>query len=212
MSAAQLYAGGSWQTIGLGSFSITAGTGLSGGTITSTGTISVDTSYAFTWTGINTFSQPINFASAQTFAIDKLSGTGQTNGSMVYYDGSAVAWSVLAPGSANQVLKIDPSTLKPSWSSDAAGVIGTPADTTYTDGFFDSWTSSTTVANAVDDINELLFLLAPEKPGLLTSTNLTATTVPTFYTVKLSDGLINEWYYDTAGLGYTAGDTITHTF
>ncbi len=54
LNAAQLYAGGSWQTIGLGSFSITAGTGLSGGTITSSGTISVDTSYGFTWTGINT--------------------------------------------------------------------------------------------------------------------------------------------------------------
>jgi len=212
LNAAQLYAGGSWQTIGLGSFSITAGTGLSGGTITSSGTISVDTSYGFTWTGINTYSQPINFASAQTFAVDKLAGTGQTNGAMLYYNGSTVSWGVLAPGTANQVLKIDPSTLKPTWSSDASGVIGTPSDTTYTDGFFDTWTSSTTVANAVDDINELLKLLAPDKPGELTSTSLTATTVPTFYTVKLSDGLTNDWYYNTSGAGHTAGDTISTYF
>lgn len=212
LNAAQLYAGGSWQTLGTGSLSITAGTGLSGGTITSTGTISVDTTYPFTWTGINTFSQPINFASAQTFAIDKLAGTGQTNGAMIYYNGSTVSWGVLAPGTANQVLKIDPSTLKPTWSSDSSGVIGTPTDTTYTDGFFDTWTASTTVANAVDDINELLLLLAPEKPGLLTSTSLSPTTVPTFYTVKLSDGLTNDWYYNTSGAGHTAGDTITTYF
>lgn len=212
INAAQLYAGGSWQTIGLGTFSVTAGTGLSGGTITSSGTISVDTSYGFTWTGINTFTQPINFASAQTFAIDKLAGTGQTNGAMIYYNGSTVSWGVLAPGTANQVLKIDPATLKPTWSSDTSGVIGTPTDTTYTDGFFDTWTAATSVANAVDDINELLLLLAPAKPGLLTSTTLSGTTTPTFFTAKLSTGLTNAWYYNTSGAGHTAGDTITTYF
>lgn len=212
LNAAQIYAGGSWQNIGTGTFSITAGTGLSGGTITSIGTISIDQSYSFTWTGINSFTQPITFGSAQTFSVSKLAGTGQTNGAMLYYSGSSYSWSVLQPGTSNQVLKIDPTTKLPTWSSDTSGVIGTPTDTTYTDGFFDSWTSSTTVANAVDDINELLLLLAPAKPGLLSSQTLSANNVPTFYSVKLSSGLTNAWYYNLSGAGHTAGDTINTYF
>ena len=212
LNAAQIYAGGSWQSIGVGSLAITAGTGLTGGTITSVGTISVNQSYPFSWTGIHSFSQPITFGSSQTFDVAKFSGTGQTNGAMLYYNGSSYSWGVLQPGTANQVLKIDSTTLKPSWSSDTSGVIGTPTDSSYSDGFFNTWTSSTTIANAVDDINELLFLLAPEKPGLLSSTTLSTTSTPTLYSVKLSAGLTNAWYYDTSGLGHTAGDTISTYF
>ncbi len=212
LNTVQVYAGGSWQSLGFGNIAITAGTGLSGGTITSTGTISIDQSYPFNWTGIHSHSQPITFASAQTFAIEKLSGTGQTNGAMAIYSSSTASWTVLQPGSANQVLKIDSGTLRPSWSSDASGVIGTPSDGTYTDGFFDSWTSSTTVANAVDDISELLALIAPAKPGFLTAQSLSATSQPTLYTVKLSGGLGNEWYYTQSGMGYSAGNTISTYF
>jgi hypothetical protein len=212
LNTVQVYAGGSWQSLGFGNIAITAGTGLSGGTITSTGTISIDQSYPFSWTGIHSHSQPITFASAQTFAIEKLSGTGQTNGAMAIYSSSTASWTVLQPGSANQVLKIDSGTLRPSWSSDASGVIGTPSDGTYTDGFFDSWTSSTTVANAVDDISELLALIAPAKPGFLTAQSLSATSQPTTYTVKLSGGLGNEWYYTQSGMGYSAGNTISTYF
>ncbi len=212
LNLAQIYASGSWQNIGIGSISITAGTGLSGGTITSSGTISIDQSYPFTWTGLNSFTQPVTFGSSQTFDISKFAGTGQTHGAMLYYSGSTYSWTVLQPGSSNQVLKMDPTTKIPAWSSDSSGVIGTPTDSSYADGFFDTWTSSTTVANAVDDISELLLLIAPEKPGLLTATTLTSTTSPTFFSAKLSDGLTNDWYYDTSGAGHTAGDTITTYF
>ena len=212
LNTVQVYAGGSWQSLGFGNIAITAGTGLSGGTITSSGTISIDQSYPFNWTGIHSHSQPITFASAQRFAVEKLSGTGQTNGAMAIYSSSTASWTVLQPGSANQVLKIDSSTLRPSWSSDSSGVIGTPSDGTYTDGFFDSWTSSTTVANAVDDISELLALIAPAKPGFLTAQSLSATSQPTLYTVKLSGGLDNKWYFTQSGMGYSAGDTISTYF
>lgn len=45
-----------------------------------------------------------------------------------------------------------------------SGIIGTPDDGTYTDGIFTDWTSDTTVANAVDNVNEMLLLLAPSPP------------------------------------------------
>ena len=109
-------------------------------------------------------------------------------------------------------MKIDAGTLRPTWSSDASGVIGSPTDGTYTDGFFDTWTSSTSVANAVDDISELLALIAPAKPGFLTGQSLSVITQPTLYTVKLSGGLGDEWYYTEAGMGYSAGDTIASYF
>lgn len=212
LNLAQLYSGGSWQNIGIGALSITAGTGLSGGTITSVGTISINEAYSFNWTGIHSHTQPISFSSSQTFDIEKLAGTGQTNGALIYYSGSSFSWNILQPGSSNQILKIDPISLVPSWSSDTSGVIGTPTDSSYSDGFFDTWTSSTSVANAVDDINELLLLIAPEKPGVLTAATLFANNTPTFYSVKLSAGLTNEWYYNLSGAGHTAGDTITKYF
>jgi hypothetical protein len=83
--------------------------------------------------------------------------------------------------------------------------IGTPTDGTYTDGFFSTWTNNTTIANAVDDINELLALLAPARPNYLTGTSLVASSVPTYYTVKISAGLGTEWYQ----AGYGTGTQIT---
>jgi hypothetical protein len=93
-------------------------------------------------------------------------------------------------------------------SSIGGTTIGTPADGLYTDGFFTSWTNSTTIANALDDINELLSQIAPARPGYLTATNLTATTVPTYYTVGISAGLGPEWYQ----AGYGTGSVITRYY
>ena len=39
--------------------------------------------------------------------------------------------------------------------------IGVPDDGTYTDGLFSSWTASTKISNAFDDVNEFLLSLAP---------------------------------------------------
>ena len=75
-----------------------------------------------------------------------------------------------------------------TWVS-AAGIIGTPSDGTYTDGFFDTWTGSTTIANAVDDINEVLKKLAPSKPPELnTKTILLNSSYASATLNKASDG------------------------
>ncbi len=89
-----------------------------------------------------------------------------------------------------------------------SSTIGTPTDGSYSDGFFSSWTNSTTVANAVDDINELLALIAPARPNYLTGTTLTASSVPTYYTVRISAGLGTEWYQ----AGYGTGSSITRYY
>lgn len=75
-----------------------------------------------------------------------------------------------------------------TWVS-SAGIIGVPTDGVYTDGFFDTWTDSTPIANAVDDINEVLKKLAPSKPPELnTKTILLSSTYPNATMNRASDG------------------------
>jgi hypothetical protein len=62
-----------------------------------------------------------------------------------------------------------------TWVS-SAGIIGVPTDGTYTDGFFDTWVDSTPIANAVDDINEVLKKLAPSKPPELNTKTILLST------------------------------------
>jgi hypothetical protein len=93
-------------------------------------------------------------------------------------------------------------------SSIGSSTIGSPNDGLYTDGFFNTWTNTTTIANALDDVNELLSLIAPARPGYLTGTNLSAGSVPTFYTVGISAGLGTEWYQ----AGYGTNSSITRYY
>ena len=93
-------------------------------------------------------------------------------------------------------------------SSIGSSTIGTPNDGLYTDGFFNTWTNSTTIANALDDVNELLSLIAPARPGYLTGTSLSAGSVPTYYTVGISAGLGTEWYQ----AGYGTNSSITRYY
>jgi hypothetical protein len=93
-------------------------------------------------------------------------------------------------------------------SSIGSTTIGSPNDGLYTDGFFNTWTTSTTIANALDDVNELLSLIAPARPGYLTGTSLSAGSVPTFYTVGISAGLGTEWYQ----AGYGTNSSITRYY
>lgn len=204
-SKLRLYNGSSWVDVGTtGVSSIAAGNGLSaspGSPITSTGTLAVDQAYNFNWTGAHTFTQAISFASGQTFDASKLTISGQATGDLLYYSGSA--WARLPIGSTNEVLTVTGGV--PQWEPAAGGQIGTPTDGVYNDGFFDAWTSSTTVSNASDDVNELLKDIAPTRANLLTGLSLAQSSIPTFYTVKLSAGLPAEWYPS----GVSAGDTIT---
>ena len=93
--------------------SITAGTGLTGGVITSTGTIAIDLTYSPTWTGVHTFTQAIVFAAAQTFNAVNLTITSQATGDVLYAS-SPSAWSRLGIGTAGQVLTATGGV--PSWA------------------------------------------------------------------------------------------------
>jgi hypothetical protein len=213
LNTVKVYTGAGWTELAVGNLTVKGGTGIkangvSGGSFIPSGqvTFSIDFTSNYTWTGnqyfngsVVQFANAVSFSTTQTFAISQLTDGAQTNGSIIYYDGTTSAWTVLSPGDPSNVLTVDPVTSKPVWGSNTGGTIGDPTDTTFTDGYFDTWTSATQVADAFDDVNELLKLLAPDKPGLLTSTNLIKSSGPTTYSAKLSSGLTNFWYRNYAG-------------
>jgi hypothetical protein len=71
--------------------------------------------------------------------------------------------------------------------------IGQPSDGTYSDGFFDTFTPTTTLANALDEISAAFLDLAPAKAPVLTNTNMSRTN-PAIFTGNLAGGLNPQWY------------------
>ena len=134
-------------------------------------------------------------------------GTGYTNyakGDLLVGSGSTL--SKFPVGTDTYVLTADSSastgmTWKAASGGSGATTIGIPTDGVYSDGFFSTWTDNTTIANAFDDVNELLALLAPARPNYLTGTSLVASSVPSYYTVRISAGLGTEWYQAGYGTG-----------
>ena len=203
------YNGSTWSTVAGDITSITAGTGLSangtpGGTLTSSGTLAVDQGFSPTWTGVTSFTQPVNFATGQTFSISQLTGSGQATGSLIRFHGGV--WATYGVGSNGQVLTVVGG--EPQWSTiTGSGVtIGTPTSGDYSSGFFSSWTSSTLISDAFQAVNVLLVSCAPAKPEFLASSTLVPSGVPITYTAILSAGLNSSDWYEA---GYTSGDTIT---
>ena len=209
------------------------GISLSNNPITTYGTVSINENYNFNWTGSHTFSQPITFSASQTFDASKLTIAYEVAGDILKFDGvnwvrmpkgsphqvlsvaccsddleyvSFVAGNGIGISylSGQVIFSNTGGTGGGSSGGTASSTIGTPNDTSYTDGFFSTWTDNTTVANAFDDVNELLALIAPAKPGTLSGTTLTATSTPTYYTAKIAAGLGTEWYQ----AGYGTGDSI----
>ena len=176
-----------------------------------------------TFGGIKTFSEGLVSAAGATIygtlilpdgPLSSLyGGTGYTNyakGDLLVGSGSTLY--KFPVGTDSYVLTADSSaSTGVTWKAASASgttVIGTPADSTYTDGFFSTWTDNTTIANAFDDVNELLALLAPARPSYLTGTSLVASSVPTYYTVRISAGLGTEWYQ----AGYGTGSLISSKY
>ena len=170
------------------------GTGVTNSSLTALGTI---TSGVWAGTAITPFYGGTGF-------------TSYTKGDLLVGAGSTIIKHPV--GSDSYVLISDSASASGiTWTaatSIGSSTIGTPTDGLYSDGFFTTWTSGTTVANAVDDINELLALIAPARPNYLTGTTLTAGTVPTYYTVRISAGLGTEWYQ----AGYGTGSSITRYY
>jgi hypothetical protein len=140
-------------------------------------------------------------------------GTGQntyTKGDLLA--GTGATLSILPVGSNDYILAADSTAATGlTWKAAASAgttVIGTPNDGLYTDGFFNEWTTSTTIANAFDDVNELLALIAPAKPSTLSGTDLTATLTPTYYNARIAAGLGTEWYQ----AGFGTGDQISNRY
>ena len=198
----RIYTSGSWQNIGISS--ITAGAGLTGGVITSSGTIAVDTSYVFDWLSNHTFESVVTFNSTIAFDPAHLTLTGESVGDILYRDSGS--WQLLPIGSTGQILTVSGGI--PQWEDNNAGEIGTPTGGVYGTGFF-PLDPTTTIADAMNEINELLLRAVPGKPASLTGLALTTTANPTgLSTVILSAGLPTGWYTPTI----VAGNTITTYF
>ena len=231
-----LYNGSSWVPVGSGITQLNAGNGitLSNNPITTFGTVSVDQSYNFNWTGTHTYTQPITFSASQTFDASKLTIAYEVQGDILHFNGTN--WARLPLGTPNQVLSVSNCGGDVEWHSLVAGpgiaitydagslvfsntggtgsgssggtgssTIGTPTDSTYTDGFFNTWTNNTLISNAFDDVNELLALIAPAKPNEMTGLGLTTFSTPTYYSARIAGGLGTEWYQ----AGYGTGDLIS---
>lgn len=86
-------------------------------------------------------------------------------------------------------------------TSGSQTILGNPTDGAWEDGI-NSWTETTKIADAFDDVNEILAQLAPANAESLQSKSLTGG--PTKYTGKIPAGLNTNWYAS----GKVAGDTV----
>ena len=137
--------------------SIALGTGLTGGPITSTGTISFDAIAANTLWANATGSSAAPTAVSLSTLID--SGISNTQGSVLYRNSSG--WVALAPGTSGYVLQTQGAAANPQWAqaSLSAGVTGTlpvaNGGTGTTNGSI-TGTGSLTFASGGTDTNIIL--------------------------------------------------------
>lgn len=99
---------------------VATGTGLTGGPITSTGTISLDTAATLTWTGQQTFANTISFANTVTVAALSANGSIGTTGQVLTSDGTKTYWA--AAGGTGTVTNV----------ATGAGLAGGPITSTGT--------------------------------------------------------------------------------
>jgi len=95
--------------------SVTAGTGLSGGTITAAGTIALAAAPAATLLANTAGGSAVPVPATLTAALDVLAGS--TRGSLLQRD--AIGWQLLAPGSAGLFLRTGGTGADLSWASPA---------------------------------------------------------------------------------------------
>ena len=92
-----------------------------------------------------------------------------------------------------------------------SGTIGLPSDGSWGTGIA-GITADMTIADAVDNIDEILSAIAPSPAGVLTSQNLVLSNT-TLYEAKLANNLNSDWYIDSKSPGDSISDyTIDNTF
>lgn len=91
------------------------------------------------------------------------------------------------------------------------GVIGPAEDGDYGDGLFNTFTSSTPIGTAIDNINEVLLLLAPAKPtswaGAITALNISTPASTTAARQLTSGSSVNIYGTTTLTIG-SSTDTV----
>jgi hypothetical protein len=109
-----------WVSAASGSVtSVATGTGLTGGPITTTGTISLASIAANTLLANATGAGAVPIATSISAVID--SAIGSTRGSVLYRNGAT--WTALTPGTAGQHLQTGGAGADPSWATPAAGTV-----------------------------------------------------------------------------------------
>jgi len=165
----------SWRTItGTGTVTnITAGTGLSGGAITTTGTIALASA------SNNTIKSNVSGGSA--VPVDNTPSAvfdavfGSTQGNIVYR--GAATWAALAHGTAGQFLQSGGAAANPSWTNATTG----PPTAIALGGVFSSTAGTGLVATGIDTSGNVIYGAAPYgaiAPGTVLSNNTGGSAVP----------------------------------
>lgn len=173
------------------------------------------------WIYTDKWSKIIVSGSAASFSGLTVDGNASVTGTLVLGDITNVSASIAAleadPGgvfvqtgskfnTTNDLeitgsLIVSSSTAIPIQASGQSINIGSPVDNSYADGFFDSFTSATSLAQAMDEISVTFASLVPNKAGILGSTSLTGESTTTGL---LPSGLESARWY----VGKVAGDSI----
>ncbi len=158
--------------------SVAAGTGLAGGTITTTGTLSLaaiaDKSVLGNTSGGTAAPAGVTLSAMIDEAI------GNTRGDILYRGAST--WSVLAPGSSGNVLTSGGASGNPSWSSAASGTV---TSVTFTG---DGIVLSATPSSAVTTSGTLTAALAAQSANVILAGPTTGSAhVPTFRALTGAD-------------------------
>lgn len=184
-----------------------------GGDIDLIGTINNIVGFNFYEGNITTVSGAVQFGSGSTPAAIDLSGGHQFTGSLRISGGLFV--DSLSVSEQDNIVVYNAATGQFFYTSSISGdsiqggTIGNAGDGTYTDGFFNYFTPSTTIGTAIDDISEAFSLLAPGKTDYIETTNLDDD-IANEVTAKLSanlNSLSSNWYV----FGKTAGDTVNYS-
>jgi hypothetical protein len=162
---------------------VATGTGLTGGPITTTGTLSLDTAATLTWTGPQTFANTASFSNTITIAAVSANGSVGVAGQVLTSDGTKSYWS--AAGGTGTVTNV----------AVGAGLAGGPITTTGTltvdNTASFSWSNTHTFSNTV-------FVNAVSANGSLGTAGqvLTSTGTDTYWTTLSAAGFDN--YITTA--------------